>query len=154
MLKGSHTRRFEAGEQGAVAVEFALVLPLLVMLLMGTITGGMAYYQKISLADAVREGARFAATANTATTSDWAGAVKTRTVAASAGELTSAQVCVKTPTGADPCGTGPSTAPTLLPGTCVVRVRAERPVTVDIVLKTWDFTIVQDAYARYERPCS
>ena len=53
-----------ADERGAVAVEFALVLPLLVMLLLGIATTGLSYTHAIGVTNAVREGARFGATAD------------------------------------------------------------------------------------------
>ncbi|MGN6575622.1 MAG: TadE/TadG family type IV pilus assembly protein [Nocardioides sp.] len=46
-------------ERGAVAVEFALVLPILVMLLFGIIEFGFVLAQKAALSSAVREGARY-----------------------------------------------------------------------------------------------
>jgi Flp pilus assembly protein TadG len=45
-------------ERGAVAVELALVLPILVLLLFGIIEFGRAYNAKIELQGAVRDGAR------------------------------------------------------------------------------------------------
>ena len=45
-------------ERGAVMVELAIVLPLLIMLLMGIIEFGRAYNTQISLQAAAREGAR------------------------------------------------------------------------------------------------
>jgi Flp pilus assembly protein TadG len=141
------------GEGGAAAVEFALVAPLLFMLLFGMIFGGIAFFQKISMVDAVREGARFGATADTATTSpNWHDAVRQRTVDASAGELTMANVCVEGPSGGS-CGPGPSSPPSLSPGTCFVRVRAEKVVQWPDGLVPLELTIVQDSYARYERAC-
>jgi Flp pilus assembly protein TadG len=50
-----------ASERGAAMIEFALLLPLLVMLVFGIITFGRAYFAKVELASAVREGARAAA---------------------------------------------------------------------------------------------
>jgi len=47
-----------ASERGAAALEFALVLPILLMLVFGIITFGRAYHAKVSLAGGVREGAR------------------------------------------------------------------------------------------------
>lgn len=46
------------GERGAAAVEFAIVVPLLVLLLAGIVEFGRAYSAKISLQGAAREGAR------------------------------------------------------------------------------------------------
>ena len=45
-------------ERGAAAVEFAIILPLLVMLVFGIIEFGRGYNAKIELTGAVREGAR------------------------------------------------------------------------------------------------
>lgn len=45
-------------ERGAAAVEFALLLPLLVMLLTGIIEFGLAYNAKLTLTHAAREGVR------------------------------------------------------------------------------------------------
>lgn len=45
-------------ESGASAVEFALLLPLLVMILFGIIEFGMALYRQSILTNASREGAR------------------------------------------------------------------------------------------------
>ena len=46
-------------EKGASAVEFALVLPLLLTLLFGTIEFGLLMFDKAVLTNACREGARF-----------------------------------------------------------------------------------------------
>jgi len=45
-------------ERGAVAVEFALLAPVLVMLLLGIMEFGRAYNVQISLSSAAREGVR------------------------------------------------------------------------------------------------
>lgn len=55
-----------ASERGAAALEFALVLPILLMLVFGIITFGRAYHAKVSLAGGVREGARALALGKTA----------------------------------------------------------------------------------------
>lgn len=48
-------------EKGAAAVEFALVLPLLVIIVFGIFEFGIAYNNWIALTHAAREGARLAA---------------------------------------------------------------------------------------------
>ncbi len=48
-------------DRGAAAVEFALVLPLLLLLVFGIIDFGRAYMAQISLTQAAREGARLGA---------------------------------------------------------------------------------------------
>ena len=45
-------------QRGATAVEFALILPVLVILLLGTIEGSLAMYNKAVITNASREGAR------------------------------------------------------------------------------------------------
>lgn len=50
------------GETGASLVEFSLVLPVFMMLLLGMLTGGLAYSRKLSVAQGAREGARYGAT--------------------------------------------------------------------------------------------
>lgn len=48
-------------EEGATAVEFALVLPILVLLVFGIIQFGFIFFHYISITHAAREGARWAA---------------------------------------------------------------------------------------------
>lgn len=48
-------------ERGAVLVEFALVLPVLLAFLLGTVTVGGAYNQNISMNNAARESSRYGA---------------------------------------------------------------------------------------------
>jgi Flp pilus assembly protein TadG len=49
------------GDRGATAVEFALVLPLLLLILMGVVDFGRALNAQVTLTQAAREGARLAA---------------------------------------------------------------------------------------------
>lgn len=51
----------EKKERGAAAVELAIILPLLLLLLLGIMEFGRAYNVQISLSQAAREGARHAA---------------------------------------------------------------------------------------------
>lgn len=48
-------------DRGAVAVEFGLLLPLLLLILFGIIDFGFALHAKVTLAQAAREGARLEA---------------------------------------------------------------------------------------------
>jgi Flp pilus assembly protein TadG len=54
-------------ECGAVAVEFALLAPILIMLLLGLLEFGRAYNTQITLSNAAREGARVMAIENSQT---------------------------------------------------------------------------------------
>lgn len=151
-------------EDGAVAVEMALVLPLLVMLLLGTVTAGLAYSNGIGVANAVREGSRFGAT--TESNADWATDVVARTRAVqfddpsaettvcaqlrevvessaiySAGDCTGARAPQTTPDGFDA-------------GDCFVWVAASRPFTITIVVgPALGGDINRFSVARYERSC-
>jgi Flp pilus assembly protein TadG len=55
------------GDAGASAVEFALVLPLLVLFLFGTITFGLAFARIQAMEAVAREGARYASIGRTVT---------------------------------------------------------------------------------------
>ena len=48
------------GEHGAIAVEFAIILPVLLLLVFGIVDFGHAYYLKHVLQNSCREGARYA----------------------------------------------------------------------------------------------
>ncbi|MDQ8160266.1 MAG: TadE/TadG family type IV pilus assembly protein [Gemmatimonadota bacterium] len=54
-------REFLRGRGAGPIVEFALVVPMLLVIMMGVINFGRFYFVKNSLVSAVREGARFAA---------------------------------------------------------------------------------------------
>jgi Flp pilus assembly protein TadG len=53
-----------ASEHGAVAVEFAILAPVLIMILMGIMEFGRAFNAQISLTNAAREGVRVMAVSN------------------------------------------------------------------------------------------
>lgn len=54
-----HLRR-RGGERGAVAVEFALVVPILLVLFFGIVNMGIVLAQQLSLSNSARQAARFA----------------------------------------------------------------------------------------------
>ena len=82
---------FHRNQEGASALEFALVLPILVVLIFGAFSVGIAYNEKLSLSHGARDAARYAATLpltyddeDTLDISDaWFEAVRDRVVAAS-----------------------------------------------------------------------
>ena len=63
--------RTGGNERGAALVEFALILPLLMMIVFGSLTAGLAYQEKQDLLQIAREGARYGATLPSGTTG-WA----------------------------------------------------------------------------------
>jgi Flp pilus assembly protein TadG len=89
------------GERGAVLVEFAFVMPILVMFLFGIVSAGMAWNNNMALAQGARVGGRYAATLpthNYTSMDDFLDAVAARVVSASEGSLattaTGRLVCV------------------------------------------------------------
>lgn len=161
-------------DRGAAAVEFALVVPILIMLLLGTVTSGVTYSHAIGLSNAVREGTRFGATADAspALASQWADSViqRVRDTQFDDGSK-STRICVQlwqvgtgpvantskcsvdgTPTLAFPTtATQEPAVPANAVGSCVVRVIAARPFTIHIGLAHWDNVDVTSSVARYER---
>lgn len=80
-------RRPGRGEEGASAVEFALLFPLFIMLAIGTISAGFAFHAWLSVTHGAQETSRFAATlsvdASGGTTTAWLDSVADRALAAS-----------------------------------------------------------------------
>ncbi len=75
-------------ESGASIVEFALLTPLVFMLVFGMLTGGLAWNSKQNLTHAARDAARHAATLPTqATMSGWLDNVAQRAMESANGEL-------------------------------------------------------------------
>jgi len=162
-------------ERGAVAVEFALIAPILAMLLLGTVTTGYSYSHIIGVKNAVREGARFGATtdATDAVTDAWATAVIARVRQTQFDDPTQqTDICVQLWQGTtqlkgkcdhgdnsvSPQMTLPANAtvrpavPAGLPaGACVVRVIAARNYTIGFVLGSVSRASVSVAVSRYER---
>jgi Flp pilus assembly protein TadG len=100
------------GDRGAVVVEFALVLPVLMMLLLGVVSGATAWNQSQSLGQGSRVAGRYAATlpvpAAAEDQEEWLDDVMDRAVAAAAGTVDDGvvgrAVCVAF---VDPQGTSP-----------------------------------------------
>jgi len=79
-------------DDGASLVEMAFALPLLIMLVVGMVSAGIAYNNQLALTHAAREGGRYAATlpvTNFASMQAWLAEVADQTVADGTGALDS-----------------------------------------------------------------
>jgi Flp pilus assembly protein TadG len=150
-------------ERGAAALEFALVVPVLLLVLFGVITTAMAYSDHSSATNAVREGARYGAAADITSTS-WATSVRDRVkqVYFNAGAtVTDAQICVRlvkadgttaTQVIGSSCGTAPSLPSGMATGSCAVVVWMQRPERIDLVIApSLHFNINAKSVAYYGR---
>jgi Flp pilus assembly protein TadG len=154
------------GDGGAALVEFALVLPVLLMIVVGMFSGGLLYNQKQQLTHATREGARYAATIpeNQVFTNglSWQVNVRDLIVERSVGDLTDAQVCVSLVRGSGGTLTVVNGHTTAAGGAaCIpsqtypvsssdsglrVQVTATRPGTIDLAV-FGKYTVTLDAKA-------
>jgi Flp pilus assembly protein TadG len=121
--------------KGAAIVEFALVVPLLLVLLWGIVDIGRAFYTLNNLASAVREGARTAAVMPTNPT------------------LGTNPTTIKTTVVTDFNPIGPALAPESVFVTLAnrqVTVRASYPFA-PLVLVGWTFPVRRSAVFRWEQ---
>ena len=85
-------RRMRSDESGQAMVEFAIVLPLLLMLMIAVFEFGRAYHVYHAVTDAARLGARSAVVADPSTTQDSVYAIVQRALARSSVDTTSATI--------------------------------------------------------------
>src|SRR5947209_10094612 len=115
------TRMRDKSESGAALVEFALLLPVFMALVLGMFSGGLIYNQKMDLTHASREGARYGAAIDKAqrfsNQQSWASNVRDLVVARSGGDLTA--------------GSG-TTAGISTDGVCVALVSGSTPTATDV----------------------
>lgn len=98
-LGGTHdAMTVRRGPRGQALVEFALLLPILMLLLLGILEFGRAWNVKQVLTDAAREGARLAVVGDPSITQESQVRTRVRTVISRAG-LDSSQVTVDFPDG-------------------------------------------------------
>jgi TadE-like protein len=166
MARRGGRRRLDRAEHGAVALEFALLAPLLFALLFGIITAGLGYNNVLGVADGVHEGARFGAT--TLSSPSWATTVQQQTIdltylnVSGRSVVTTEMVCaqlVKAPTpvwtsSCDPLllAKPPEDPAGVAAGTCLVKVWAQIPVTLTFVLiPTQTIQVHRQSVTLYER---
>lgn len=155
-------------ESGASLVEFAFLLPLLAMLLLGTITGGITISRDNSVKNAVREGTRFGAVnplgdpvdvdnyltqviqqAENGATGDLDDGVEGKRICAAFVDATG------TITRREKTNSGSTTSSTL----CFadgrtdqrIQVEAERRSEIEAILYTGNITLKSRSVTRYER---
>lgn len=148
-------------ERGNSIVEFAIILPVFMALVLGMFTGGMAYNRQIGMTDAVREGARYGATllldphTDATQRAAWSDKVKTRTAQLSAGELTESDVCAElvlsTGTAAASASNCYVADPANSSGQWVARVRAVSTADLQAFFFRRTLDLDATAVAFYER---
>lgn len=162
-------------ESGAALVEFALILPVFMILVLGAFSGANIYNQKMDLTHASREGARFGSVLSTTATltgacagatSTWATCVQGVAVERSAGDLTTGNTCValmkddgatvysdSTHTTSYFSTNSGSACPNYTDsagrGTHVV-VTGQRNGKIEALVLSWNMTLKANASARYE----
>jgi len=100
----SCVRRFARDAEGAVVVEFALILPLFVIFVFAVMEFARAYQAMNALISAAREGARVAAVAEDPLSTAWADSASKRAKAVASSMFTTDTIVVAAPTcDADPC---------------------------------------------------
>lgn len=93
--------RLRSNDRGAAAVEFALVAPILLLLVFGLIDFGRMLNAKISITEAAREGARAAAIERTSTSIDSRVALATSGIGGGGAAVESYTLCKANPAVGD-----------------------------------------------------
>jgi Flp pilus assembly protein TadG len=158
------TRRGRRGDRGAALIEFAIIAPLVFMLLLGLFSGGILLNQRNSMTNAVREGARMGATLPASGT--WGNTVEGRVLDLAAGDLKASQVCVQllqapstTPVQNDSTCSGALAAdqPSLAgvpAGDCVAVVWSSKTGKLEAVVFSRNITMETHSISKYEQDCS
>lgn len=162
-------------QRGASAVEFALIVPIVILLLIGTVTTALVYSDHLAVTNAVREGARYGSAANILD-SGWATSVRDRVKQvyfnANGVQPSDNEVCVKLVdssgsqvasvaswTGSS-CGSAPAVPSSMTPGSCAVLVWMQQPETIQLaVFPSLHPTIGGEAVAYFQQsvtntPCT
>lgn len=166
---GPRARAQSRDDRGAALVEFALILPVFLLLLLGMLTGGIAFDRKQSVTSAARETARYAATlplsAHGGVVDDWLTAVAAAARDSADGALTPTasgqRVCVAyIGGGVSRYRNEVAGVTTLADGTCFadnrpagevrVQVVTERTSTLEAMVWSRELLLQAEAVARYE----
>ncbi len=165
-------------DSGASAVEFGLLLPLFVMLTLGTISAGFAFHAWLGATQGAQESSRFAATlsidASGGSTTTWLTEVGARALAAAdinpaaTDPGTSVCVAVVSPTNVPPLNShmmmvadssGVMVPSAALAGSCpgaatstgdFVQTNVDRPVDFNYLLGSAKITVTGKSLSRYE----
>jgi Flp pilus assembly protein TadG len=158
-------------ERGAAMVELAFVLVLLVMLLVGTVSGAIALSRNNSIQNAAREASRFGATLPDGGTAAWFTDVRDVARSAAVGDLDASvsneEICIAFITAEDVAthvidnggvlsGVSGGKCPGFDDGRdgnseARVNVVVQRDTAFNVVVFSNDLTLVAEAGARYER---
>lgn len=170
-FRGLHDPQKAGGDTGAVMVEFALVLPLLMMITLGVITGGMVLNRQMSVSHASREAARYGSTlaidqcvpVAACGGLTWAQLVQSVGVQRAGGEVDNAGVCVALVQGPGTSPVAVDSTYTTAGGTAAcyvdnsadtaqrVQVRISRGDRIELFSATLPVMISSRATARAER---
>lgn len=147
-VAGMQPGRESDRQRGAALVEFALILPVLSMLLIGMLTGGLVMNRRMAISQASREGARYGATVPsdqcTPTSAcggrTWAQQVQSVAVSRAGGAVDASTVCVALVEGPGsapvPLSADHTTNSTLTP--CYVDNSADTGQRVQVVIRFTD----------------
>jgi hypothetical protein len=124
-------------------------------LVLAVFTGGTAYFRKVTIVDAVREGARYGASLAIpgGDTTAWEASVKSRVSQVSGGDVTAAEVCAKLvyAVGGNDCGVGDPAGAAAETTVHLVKVSVSKPAKLEAFFFTLDTTLTGKLAARYER---
>lgn len=158
------SRRRGHGDEGAALVEFALILPLLVVLLLGTITAGLSINDELQLNHSARDAARYGATVpedQTFASGTWATNVRLVAVTRFGGDLSAGDVCVALVSGVTPVPLSSDHTTETSGGACFddsaagisatrVQVAASTDAQIETGLYTFDLSLDADAVTMHE----
>lgn len=134
-------KAFSVRPRGAAAVEFALVLPLLLTILFGTIEWGYYFFNREIVINSAREGARAGSLQYAPPTNPATVAVDTASTYLTNAGLSTARATI---TAVNPAGTCPA-------GSSCVRVQYTLPTLTGFLDALLGSTRVIDAYAEMRK---